>query len=186
MPTMLDATPVTAEQLLALDEPGYRHELVAGELRRMSNAGWWHGAVAMRIGARLQQHVESHRLGLAFAETGFVLARNPDTVRSPDAAFVRTERLPQAPGRGYFDGAPDLAIEVTSPNDGYDDVHTKVHSWLAHGTREVWVIAAGPRHVVVHRKEGSPILFSENSVLCSSCVLPEFAIAVRDLCPTIG
>lgn len=186
MPTMLDATPVTAEQLLALREPGYRHELVAGELRRMSNAGWWHGAVALRIGARLQQHVETHGLGLVLAETGFVLARNPDTVRSPDAAFVRNERLPQAPGRGYFDGAPDLAIEVTSPNDGYDDVHAKVHSWLAHGTREVWVVAAGPRHVVVHRKEGSPILFDYGSMLRGSSVLPEFAIAVRELFPAIG
>jgi Uma2 family endonuclease len=186
MPTMLDATPVTAEQLFALREPGYRHELVAGELRRMSNAGWWHGAVAMRIGARLQQHVETHRLGLVLAETGFVLARNPDTVRSPDAAFVRSERLPQAPGRGYFEGPPDLAIEVTSPNDGYDDVHTKVDCWLAHGAREVWVVAAGPRHVVVHKKDGSPIVFGEDSVLRGSSVLPEFAIAVRELFPAIG
>jgi Uma2 family endonuclease len=186
MPTMLDATPVTAEQLLALREPGYRHELVAGELRRMSNAGWWHGAVAMRIGARLEQHVESHRLGLAFAETGFVLARNPDTVRSPDAAFVRSERLPPAAGRGHFEGAPDLAVEVTSPNDGYDDVHAKVRSWLAHGAGEVWVVAAGPRHVVVHRQDGTSVVFGEGDVLRGSIVLPEFAIAVRELFPAIG
>lgn len=186
MPIMLDATPVTAEQLFALREPGCRHELVAGELRRMSNAGWWHGAVAAAVCEHLRRHARELRLGLVLAETGFVLARNPDTVRSPDAAFVRTERLPQAPGRGYFEGPPDLAIEVTSPNDGYDDVHTKVHSWLAHGTREVWVVAAGPRHVVVHPKDGSPIVFDHDSMLRGSSVLPEFAIAVRELFPTIG
>lgn len=186
MPTMLDATPVTAEQLLALREPGYRHELVAGEPRRVSNAGWWHGAVAAAVCEHLRRHVRERRLGLVLAEAGFVLARNPDTVRSPDAAFVRNERLPQAPGRGYFDGAPDLAIEVTSPNDAYDDMHAKVDSWLAHDTREVWVVAAGPRHVVVHKKDGSSLVFGEDSLLHGSSVLPEFAIAVRELFPAIG
>lgn len=186
MPTMLDATPVTAEQLLALDEPGYRHELLAGELRRMSNAGWWHGAVAAAVCEHLRRHVRELRLGLVLAETGFVLARNPDTVRSPDAAFVRSERLPHAAGRGHFEGAPDLAVEVTSPNDGYDDVHAKVRSWLAHGAGEVWVVAAGPRHVVVHRQDGTSMVFGEGDVLRGSRVLPEFAIAVRELFPAIG
>ncbi|MFN7589034.1 MAG: Uma2 family endonuclease [Planctomycetota bacterium] len=186
MPTMLDATPVTAEQLLALDEPGYRHELLAGELRRMSNAGWWHGAVAAAVCEHVRRHVREHRLGLVFAETGFVLARNPDTVRSPDAAVVRHERLPRTPGRGHFGGAPDLAVEVTSPHDSYDDVHAKVDSWLAHGAGEVWVVAAGPRHVVAHRQDGTSVVFGEGDVLRGSRVLPEFAIAVRELFPAIG
>lgn len=74
----------------------------------------------MRIGARLASFVEEHGLGVVYAaETGFILRRNPDTVRAPDAAFLTNATLERiAPtGPGYFPGAPDLAIEVLSPDD---------------------------------------------------------------------
>jgi Uma2 family endonuclease len=187
MRTMLDGRVTTADQLLTVDEPGFRHELVRGELRRMSNAGWWHGAVAMRIGARLQTHVEAHGIGCVFAaETGFLLARDPDTVRSPDAAFVRGERLPAQPGRGYFAGAPDLAVEVTSPSDTWQHVLEKVHDWLAHGARAVWIVEAEARRVSVFDAAGTATVLRAHDTLRGGDVLPDFAIAVADLYPAIG
>lgn len=186
MPIMLDPVPFTAEQLLALDEPGQNHELVRGELRPVSNAGWWHGAVAAAVCEFLRHHVRERRLGLVFAtETGFVLTRRPDTVRSPDAAFVRTERLPAEPGRGYFEGAPDLAVEVTSPHDGYDDVHDKARGWLTQGAKEVWIVASGPRHVTVLRADGSAWLCGADDRVRSE-LLPHFQVAVREFFPTLA
>src|SRR5690348_2577081 len=105
---MSDVTSImTAEQLFALGDIG-RTELLRGELIRMSPAGFHHGGVAMTLAVLIGAHVRKHKLGTAYAaETGFILTRNPDTVRTPDVAFVRAGRIPPASKRGFFPGAPD-------------------------------------------------------------------------------
>lgn len=184
MPTMLDAPVTTAEQLLAVYEPGFCHELVRGELRRMSHAGWWHGAVAARIGARLDAHVEAHRLGMTFAaETGFWLERAPDTVRCPDVAFVAASRVPSAPSRGYLEGPPDLAVEVTSPNDTYAEVHEKALFWIACGAHLVWVVEPIARLVTVYLPDRSQHTLRGDDLLTGDDVLPGFAVRVAELFP---
>lgn len=187
MRSMLGGSTTTAEQLLQLDEPGCRHELVRGELRRMSNAGWWHGAIAAAVCEFLRAHVRQHRLGLVFAaETGFLLSRNPDTVRSPDAAFVRNERVPKEPSRGYFTGAPDLAVEVTSPTDTWEHVHEKAQCWLAHGAGAGWVVEAETRRVTVFRAGGTVAVLGANDTLRGDDALRGFAIPVAELFPAIA
>jgi len=111
----------TADELLRLPDDGYRYELVRGELRKMSPAGSRHGVVAAAIIGSLAPFVREHSLGKVFtSETGFLIQRDPDTVRAPDCAFVQTERFIDTPG--YFPGAPDLAVEVISPGDSYSEV----------------------------------------------------------------
>ncbi len=83
----------------------------------MAPAGNVHGRIAIDVSTPLDQYVRAHDLGVVFAaETGFKIAGNPDTVRAPDAAFVRRERV-VAVGEveGYWPEAPDLAVEVVSP-----------------------------------------------------------------------
>jgi hypothetical protein len=102
-----------------MPDDGFRYELVRGELRRMPPAGDEHGYLALEIASDLRNHVKANNLGRTdAAETGFKLASDPDTVRAPDVAFVRRERAEKV-GRvtGYWPGAPDLAVEVVSPND---------------------------------------------------------------------
>src|SRR5690606_26347822 len=117
----------TAEELAVLvaqADDGRRYDLVAGELEVMSPAKPRHGRIVGRLTGPLEAHVRSHHLGEVFgAETGFLLAREPDTVRGPDVAFVRRERV-QAVGDtdDWWPGAPDLAAEVLSPNDSYSTV----------------------------------------------------------------
>lgn len=186
MPNMLDAKVTTAEQLLVLDRPGVAHELVRGELRTMSNAGWWHGAIAIRVGARLQEHVERHALGLVFAaETGFLLERSPDTVRAADASFVRADRVPKQPSRGYLEGAPDLAVEVTSPHDSFAAVHEKVLCWLHHGARLVWVVEPKARSVSIYRPNATSELRTADDMLLGEDVVPGFAIRIAELFPAM-
>jgi Uma2 family endonuclease len=146
---------MTAEQLAALPDQGKRHELIGGVLRTMTPAGYEHGRVAMRLGSLLEQHVREHRLGVVCAaETGFLLTRNPDTVRAPDVAFIGRERLGQlGQVSGYLPVAPDLVAEVTSPSDSYTDVEEKALAWLDAGTRVVLVVDPGTRTVRVYRSE---------------------------------
>jgi Uma2 family endonuclease len=175
--------PMTADDLFRLPDDGCRHELIAGELRTMTPSGGEHGWIAVTLGASLLERVRAGRLGRVFgAETGFLLAVNPDTVRAPDAAFVRREHV-EAEGKvtGYWPGAPDLAAEVISPNDLYTEVEDKVAMWLAYDTRMVLVINPRRRAVVVHRP-GAPIrLLGEADVIDGEDVVPGWRLPVRDL-----
>ena len=121
---------VTADELLAMGDIG-RCELIYGELVMMSPAGLEHGVVAMRFGRFLSAYVEDHHLGICpAAETGYKIESNPDLVRAADASFIRKERLTGPITRGYFEGVPDLAIEVVSPGDTKREVAEKVNMWL--------------------------------------------------------
>ncbi len=123
----------------------------------MSPAGLWHGVVAMRIGRFLGSFVDEHDLGIVLAaETGFKIESGPDTVRAPDASFVKKSRLKGEITQKFFEGVPDLAVEVVSPDDSKRDVVDKVNMWLASGTPVVWV--ADPRTMTVSvYRPGVPI-----------------------------
>ncbi len=112
----------------------------------MSPGGFEHGRVALRIGEFVSSFVRQRGLGVATgAETGFQIGRDPDTVRAPDVGFVCAERVPATPTAGFFDGAPDLAVEVLSPSDRASEVLAKVQDWLGAGCRIVWVVDPGTR-----------------------------------------
>jgi Uma2 family endonuclease len=171
----------TADDLWRMPDDGFRYELVQGEIRRMTPAGARHGAVAINAGARLGQYVRENGLGVVFgAETGFKISANPDTVRAPDVAFVRRDRIGKAGiPDGYWIGAPDLAVEVVSPGDSYTEVQEKVLDWLAAGTRMVIVLDPGKRVVSVHRATAATLL-GENDVLSGEDVVPGWSVAVKD------
>jgi Uma2 family endonuclease len=176
---------LTAEQLLRLPDDDRRLELIEGELREMPPAGAEHGTVAFHIAALLQRHITAHNAGRGFAaETGFLLARDPDTVRAPDAAFVSRERA-EPIGRviGYWPGAPDLAVEVVSPGDSYSELHDKALAWLAAGAQLVLVVDPATRRVTLYRSPADvTVLEGEQAVDCAP-VLPGFAPSASTLFP---
>src|SRR4051812_39524511 len=105
---------ITADELLEMGDLG-RCELIYGELIMMSPAGAAHGLVAMRFGRFLGEFVDRNGLGAVFAaETGFKIARDPDLVRASDVSFVKKDRLAAGLPNGFFEGVPDLAVEVNS------------------------------------------------------------------------
>ncbi len=179
----VDQKLMTADDLLRLPRGRARHELVRGELRTMPPGGWDHGAEAMDVTLSLADHVRAHDLGRVSAgDTGFLLTTSPDTVRAPDVAFVRRERVPaRGTQRGYFQGAPDLAVEVISPNDLYTEVDEKVAEWLEHGTRLVFVVNPRRRTVAVHRADGSVRILTVADMLDGEDVVPGWTLAVRDI-----
>jgi Uma2 family endonuclease len=171
----------TAEQLLEAGDIG-RCELVRGEVVMMSPAGSEHGGVIGNISAIVWNHVKSNRLGRTFgAETGFIIGRNPDTVRAPDVAFVRKERLSGKLPRGFFPGAPDLAVEVVSPGDRASEMLAKAQEWLAAGCRLVWVADPKTRSVSVYRSLRDIIVLTVADVLSGDDVLPGFSVPVSEI-----
>lgn len=180
---MSTIAPVNAEQLLRMPSDGYRYELIAGELRMMSPAGWRHGDVGGWLHGIIAAHVSKQRLGKVFlAETGFVLARDPDTVRAPDIAFIHKDHLPaDLPEDAYWPGPPDLAVEVVSPSETYRDVDEKAKAWLAAGTQLVWVVNPLQRTVSVYRGEADTETLTAGHELNGGDVLPGFRCPVSDI-----
>jgi Uma2 family endonuclease len=173
---------LTAEELLRINLPNKRSELVRGKLMIREPAGYIHGAVAARLLAAIAAHIGTSGLGRVFAaETGFTLARGPDTVRAPDVAFVSAARLPRPAPRGYAELAPDLAAEVLSPDDSAPEVLDKVADWLRAGTRLVWVVDPARRVARVYCADGSEDHIAEADVLRGEDVLPAFALELASL-----
>ena len=117
------------------------------------------------------------------AETGFRIARDPDTVRAPDVSFVQQEVIEKLgePDEAYWPGAPDLVVEVISPGDIYTEVEEKISDWLEAGTRMVIVINPRKRMVKVYRSLNEVRLLTENDTLDGEDVVPGWQMAVKDL-----
>ena len=137
----------------------------------------------MNLSWRIAQHVRSGNLGVVFAaETGFLIKRDPDTVRAPDIAFVVAARASVASGqRGYFPGAPDLAVEVVSPSDSFSDVEEKVFDWLEAGAAAVVVIDPRRRRVSLNHGKRDIRMLGETDTLDLSFIVPGFSVLVAAL-----
>ncbi len=173
---------MTAEELLAMPDDGFRYELVRGELVKMAPAGRVHGKRGNRVNVSLSLYVYENNLGETYlAETGFHLETDPDHVLAPDVAFVSREREDAAPEvGGFFPGPPDLAVEVVSPNDRYTEVVDKVAEWLAAGTRMVVVVNPRNRTVQTHTPDGI-IELTEADTLDGGDVVPGWKLPVAEI-----
>ena len=173
---------VTAEDLWAMPNNA-RRELVRGEVRVMAPGGFEHGAIGMNLGRVLGNHVARQRLGVVLsADTGFVLSRNPDSVRAPDVAFVAAARIPTSGlPVTFWEGAPDLAVEVVSPGDTLEEVEEKVDDYLDAGTRMVLVVNPKRRTVTVHRPGAQPVILRQTETIDGGDVVPGFSLPMADV-----
>jgi Uma2 family endonuclease len=178
------AAPMTAEELAALPDDGYhRYELVQGQLLTMCPSASYPGVVAGNVQGELRQFVRQHKAGVCgTADSGFLLFSNPDTVRAPDAWFVRRERVPggRIP-RTFWPGPPDIAVEVLSPTDRFSAVMAKSDDYLRAGTSLLWVIDPEGRTAAIFRPGRAPQLIGEDGVLDGEDVLPGFRLVLRDV-----
>lgn len=175
---------LTAEDFFGLNVPDEKTELIDGEVLRMSPAGGEHGVVALRIGAWLLMFVEERQLGVVCAaETGFLVHRDPDTVRAPDAAFISRERMGEGrPPKKFWPFAPDLAVEVVSPTETAEQVQGRVRDWFAAGARAVWMLYPGTASVHAYRSPSEVRIFQRADVLTGDDdLLPGFSCRVADL-----
>jgi Uma2 family endonuclease len=163
------------------DEPGYRTELSRGLLVREPQPGALHGEVTGRLYVALLEFVSRNRLGRVTNQTGFALRAIPRTVRGPDVAFIRADRLPAETPVSYWPFAPDLAVEVASPGNSLADLQQKTIEYFEAGTQQVWVIEPRTRTVTVYRSLHDITLLRETDTLEGGAVLPAFAMPVASL-----
>ena len=174
---------MTADELWEMPDDGFCYELVRGELRKMAPAGGEHGVVIINLAAPLKVHAKANNLGLVFgAETGFRLSEAPDSVRAPDVAFVARERIPLTGiPRGFWPGAPDLAVEVVSPNDKIYEIDEKIEDYLAAGVRLIWIVYPKKRSVTVHSPVSEPRVLMIDDTLDGADVVVGFQLPVREI-----
>jgi Uma2 family endonuclease len=156
-----------------------RYELVEGRIIRMSPVGYQHGRVVMRLSSMLDEHIRSRDLGVVFPEVGFTLRSNPDTVRAPDLAFIRRERIPSVEPRGFWKGPPDLAIEVLSPEDRPSEIRRKAEEYLNEGVPLVLVVDADQKSVTVYRASTPPTTLASDEILDIGDVVAGFRCSVQ-------
>ena len=174
---------LTADDLLRLYSKGVRGELIRGVLHEKMSSGVRHGKIAIRLGARMDVHVEQGRLGHVFgSDSGVLLERNPDTVREPDLAYVSAERLPlDAELDGYCPVPPDLVVEIVSPSDSEREVDDKATMWLSFGVRMALVINSETRTIRVRRPDLPTAILTIDDTLDGGEVLPGFSCPVREI-----
>lgn len=174
----------TADEFLHMPkEETWRCELVEGVIIKMSPAGIEHGAIRVNIAFLLAQHVKANKLGVVLAaETGYKVASDPDTVLAPDASFIRQQEFERVGmTKKFWPGAPDLAVEVMSPDDSVRKTDEKAKAWLAHGARMVWVVNPNRRTISVYRPGADAVILTMSDSLDGEAVVPGFRCDVKEI-----
>jgi Uma2 family endonuclease len=173
--------PATEADLLKVPEDGYTYELVDGEIRRMSPAGWNHGLVCLNLGSRLLAFVKAHNLGhVSGWDPGVRLPQG--NLRAPDIGFVASGRFEDGKvPKGYTSVIPDLAVEVLSPEDRPRLVLDKIGEFLEAGVRLVWVIDPDGRRATVYRSISDVRTIGAEDELDGEDVLPGFRCGLAEV-----
>lgn len=175
------ARSLTAEELLAMGERAHRLELHQGELRPVSPANARHGDIAGQIAMILRQFVAPRMLGKVLVDAGYILARKPDTVLGPDVSFLRQSRIPPTglPEK-FFDGHPDLAIEIISPTNPRAELEAKMRTYVDHGTPLAWLVDPAAQTLDIYQPHQRVRRLTHNDVVTGQDVLTGFSCAVAE------
>jgi Uma2 family endonuclease len=160
--------------------PDKEYELVAGQPEEKTMGGARHSGIGVRLSARLVYHVEAHQLGGVYGpDATFRIGENQ---RIPDVAFVAATRFPvEGEPEGIWPMAPDLAVEIISPNDLYERVISKVEEYLAAGVRQVWLISPEHKTVTIYSSPTHTTILTEVDDLVSEALLPGFRCRIAEL-----
>ena len=171
---------VTGEELLDMGDIG-RCELIDGRIVYMSPVGGEHSFVEFNIGAELRTFARQQKIGWVLGgEVGIFIRRNPDRIRGADVAFVSKKQLAHPP-RGFLEVAPELVIEIISPNDRWEDVRAKIGDYFSIGVERVWIVEPAKRTVLVYRSNTQFQEFAESDTLNGEGILEGFSLAVAEI-----
>ncbi|MBI2569534.1 MAG: Uma2 family endonuclease [Candidatus Schekmanbacteria bacterium] len=171
---------ITADEFERIAHRYGRSELIDGRIVQLSPTGWKHGDIEAQIILLLRPYVRLRQLG--FVGTGEVGCKLPNgRVRAPDVLFVRQERLADLPEDGFLPFAPDLAVEVVSPDDSAREVRDKASEWIAGGSEQVWTVDPETRIVTIYELAKIPRVLGEGDTLAGGSVLPGFSCTVAEI-----
>lgn len=172
---------MTGEDLAALGDIGPA-ELVKGKLVRMSPAGHLHGYYEVNVSAALQAKVRPKKLGrVLVGEVGIYIERNPDTVRGADVAFISNERLARVQSPSFLDVAPELVVEIMSPDDRWSEISEKIAEYFSIEVQMVWIVDPRRQQVHVYRSPTEVEILTAEETLSGREILPDFSVPVAEL-----
>lgn len=176
-------TQMTVEEFEIFPFPDGKVELVRGEPRVMSPAAAPHALVGSNLLRLLLPFVHEHKLGQAFGDgLGYRLPALQNTVRNPDASFVRAHRLPgEGLSRGFLALAPDLVVEILSPSEKAWELEEKIEDYQACGTPLIWVIHPERRTVRIITLDTPARWLRGPDTLDGGSVIPGFSCPVAEL-----
>src|SRR5258706_7037391 len=159
-------------------------ELVRGRIVALSPTGFGHGAVEAKLTTRLTNYAEAAGRGeVVNGEVGIFIRRDPDTVRAADILFISHDRLVRSSSSSYLDVAPELVVEVLSPDDRWTDVTEKLEDYFSAGIHSVWVLVPKLRRGLIYRSLTEVTQLNVGQVLTDEEILPGFSVPVADLFP---
>lgn len=169
-------TDVTVDELEKLTLP-FPAELYNGKVVfKMANPA--HGMIQNTMGRKIGNYLESRPIGIVFGDTNYRLwPERKRESRAPDVSFILNDRLPKDLFR-YPPMAPDLAVEILSPGDNFEDVMDKVDEYLLQGAKLVWVVICRRREVLVCTTQSQYIVKDQ---LTAPELLPDFELPVQDI-----
>jgi Uma2 family endonuclease len=189
MSAPLFADPVmSVEEFYALPDPpaGGKMELLRGRVVVGMPPNGKLGTRQLTAGSALHTFVKAHNLGEAGGEAGFLLSRNPDNVRAPDAFFISNELLPAGgiPEEGWVPFIPTLVVEIVSPNDLDSEVMDKVEDYTEAGIPRIWIVRPKRRTVTVYKAGGLAQVLRSGDALSSDdagFAVSGFVLPVSDI-----
>jgi Uma2 family endonuclease len=155
------------------------YEVIDGQLEEKEMAGMRHGGVGTRLARRLGNYVEANGLGEVYGpDTTFKIG---DNERMPDVSFVVEERLPEDESTGIVPFAPDLAIEIVSPNDSAEKLADKIRAYFAAGVLQVWTVSPEIEGISIYRSLKNVEVFLIGDELTCEDLLPGFRLPLTDI-----
>jgi Uma2 family endonuclease len=177
--------PVTVDLLLELPDDGYVYEVVDRVLLRIGGSGLEATNLAARLLAHLLIFVEAHRLGVVTGADGVYRFPGAETGLIPDVGFLVAERHALVPDRTRpIPFAPDLAVEVVSPDQSAAVIAAKARKYLRGETRLVWVVWPQSGHIDIWRQDvqtGPVRTLNFSDTLDGEDVIPGFSYPVAAL-----
>ena len=174
----------TEEELQALSEDGYIHEVVDGELVMSPKNNFQHESIFNRLFLALAQFNRQHRLGIVRGSNAGFWMQNRNC-RAPDISFIPKARLHalnfSPNSRRFFPGAPDLAVEILSPNNTRAEIDERLKDFFASGTQIAWIINPDQECVELCYSLTRRKLLGPSASLDGEQLLPGFSYPIADL-----
>ncbi|MEP7341535.1 MAG: Uma2 family endonuclease [Acidobacteriota bacterium] len=175
-------TTATELQMETPLDPDKSYEIVNGQPEEKEMPGARHSGICTRLGRKLGDYAEAKGLGEIYQEASFQIGEHE---RIPDLAFISTLRIPLGgEPETKWPIPPDLAVEVTSPNDFYEKVYAKAMEYLAAGVKQVWLVSPENQTITVFRSPTNIIAFPPESELVIEDLFPGFHCPLSEIFKT--
>src|SRR5258706_3036939 len=173
---------LTAEEFGKLPNDGKKYDLVKGAVVEVCRPKYGHGKLQGKFARFIDEYLDDHAIGNMTTETGYILARNRDTVLGPDAAFFSTQRWGNPEIDAYIPIGPDLVVEIVSTYDKTHETHEKIRAYFEAGTRLLWLVYPSTQQVHIYHGMNSEIrVVGIDGALAVEDLLPGFTLSMRDI-----